>query len=237
MDNAGYTTLTRQSGLTREMNVLANNIANAATTGYRAEGIAFSEFIKSAPGTESISMATANVQMTSLEQGALKQTGGSFDFAVEGPGFFMVQTADGERLTRAGAFSPNENGDLVNMDGHLVLDSGGAPIFIPPDAKSVDVSSDGTFSVDGNPIGQLGIYKPVNPLDLKRETGVLFEAPDGVEPIEEARVLQGFLENSNVNPITQLSRMIEVQRAYEMGQTFLENEHNRIRDAVKTFVR
>ena len=123
------------------------------------------------------------------------------------------------------------------MDGHLVLDAGGAPIFIPPDAKSVDVSSDGTFSVDGNPLGQLGIYRPVNPLELKRESGVLFEAPDGVEPIEEARVLQGFLENSNVNPITQLSRMIEVQRAYEMGQTFLENEHNRIRDAVKTFVR
>ncbi len=237
MDNAGYTTLTRQSGLKREMNVLANNIANAATTGYRAESIAFSEFIKSAPGTESISMATANVQMTSLEQGALKQTGGSLDFAVEGPGFFMVQTPNGERLTRAGAFAPNENGDLVNMDGHLVLDAGGAPIFIPPDAKSVDVSSDGTFSVDGNPLGQLGIYRPINPLDLKRETGVLFEAPDGVEPIEEARVLQGFLENSNVNPITQLSRMIEVQRAYEMGQTFLENEHNRIRDAVKTFVK
>ncbi len=237
MDNASYTTLTRQSGLTREMNVLANNIANSATTGYRAENLTFSEYIKSAPGTESVSMATANVMTTSLEQGALKQTGGSFDFALEGAGFFMVQTPDGERLTRAGAFSPNENGDLVNMDGHLVLDGGGAPIFIPPDAKSVDVSSDGTFSVDGNPIGQLGVYKPLNPLDLKRETGVLFEAPDGVEPVEEGRVLQGFLENSNVNPITQLSRMIEVQRAYEMGQTFLENEHSRIREAVKTFVR
>ncbi|MFY0616205.1 flagellar hook-basal body complex protein [Shimia sp.] len=237
MDNAGYTTLTRQSGLKREMTVLANNIANAATTGYRAGGITFSEFIKSAPGTESISMATANVQTTSMEQGALKRTGGTFDFAVEGAGFFMVQTPDGDRLTRAGAFTPNENGDLVNMDGHLVLDGGGAPIFIPPDATGVDVASDGTFSVDGLPIGQIGLYKPLNPLDLRRETGVLFDAPDGVEPVEEGRVLQGFLENSNVNPILQMSRMIHVQRAYEMGQTFLENEHSRIRDAVKTFVK
>ncbi|MBO9476277.1 flagellar hook-basal body complex protein [Shimia sp. R11_0] len=237
MDNAGYTTLTRQSGLKREMTVLANNIANAATTGYRAGGITFSEFIKSAPGTESISMATANVQTTLLSQGALKKTGGSFDFAIEGAGFFMVQTPEGERLTRAGAFTPNENGDLVNMDGHLVLDGGGAPIFIPPDAKSVDVSSDGTFSVDGQPFAQIGLYRPTNPLDLKRETGVLFDAPDGVEPVEEGRVLQGFLESSNVDPILQMARMIDVQRAYEMGQTFLENEHSRIRDAVKTFVR
>ena len=237
MDNASYTTLTRQSGLTREMNVLANNIANAATTGFRAEAITFSEFIKSAPGTESVSMATANVITTSMEQGALKKTGGSFDFALEGPGFFMVQTPDGDRLTRAGSFSPNENGDLANMDGYLVLDAGGAPIFIPPDAKSVDVSSDGTFSVDGNPIGQIGIFRPTDPLGLQRETGVLFESVEGTEPVEDGRVLQGFLESSNVNPINEISRMIQVQRAYEMGQTFLENEHNRIRDAVKTFVR
>lgn len=237
MDNAGYTTLTRQSGLKREMTVLANNIANAATTGYRAEGITFSEFIKSAPGTESISMAAANVQTTSLEQGALKNTGGSFDFAVEGTGFFLIQTPEGERLTRAGAFTPNENGDLVTMDGNLVLDAGGAPVFIPPDAKGVDVASDGTLSVDGQPLGQIGLYRPTNPLDLRRESGTLFEAPDGYEPIEDGRILQGFLESSNVNPINQISRMIEVQRAYEMGQTFLDNEHNRIRDAVKTLVK
>lgn len=237
MDTAGYTTLTRQSGLKREMSVLANNIANAATTGYRAGGITFSEFIKSAPGTESVSMATANVQTTSLEQGALKRTGGSFDFAIEGTGFFLVQTPEGERLTRAGAFTPNANGDLVTMDGHLVLDGGGAPIFIPPDAQGVDVSSDGTFSVDGAPFGQIGLYRPNNPLDLNREAGVMFEAPDGYEPVEEGRVLQGFLENSNVDPILQIARMIDVQRAYEMGQTFLENEHNRIRDAVQAFVK
>ncbi len=237
MDNASYTTLTRQSGLTREMAVLANNIANSATTGYRAEGITFSEFIQSAPGAESVSMATASVQTTSMVQGALKQTGGSFDFAIEGPGFFMVQTPEGERLTRAGAFSPNQDGDLVNMSGHLVLDGGGAPIFIPPDAMGIDVSSDGTFSVDGRPIAQLGVFKPVNPLDLKRESGVLFDSPDGFEPVENGQVLQGFLESSNVNSIVQLSRLIEVQRAYEMGQSFLENEDNRIRDAVKTFIR
>lgn len=237
MDNASYTTLTRQAGLAREMSVLANNIANSATTGFRAEGITFTEYVQAAEGTESLSMAVANVQTTSMQQGALTRTDGSFDFAIEGPGFFMVQTSEGERLTRAGSFSPNGNGDLVNMDGHLVLDGGGAPIFIPPDATKIDVSSDGTFSADGRPLAQIGVFEPINARDLKRESGVLFEAPDGVEEAENGRVLQGFLESSNVDPITQLSRMIEVQRGYEMGQSFLEKEDNRIRDAVKTFIR
>lgn len=234
MDNALYTGLTRQSGLGREMTVIANNIANAATTGYRSEGITFTEFVHAEPGTESLSMAVANVQTTSMVQGAMTQTGGSFDFAVEGDGFFMVDTPNGERLTRAGNFTPNGQGDLVNMDGHLVLDAGGAPIFIPPDAGTIDMASDGTISADGELVGQIGVFEPVDRNMLIREGGVLFESPEGTEPVENPRVLQGFLENSNVNPIEQISRMIEVQRAYEMGQSFSETEDKRIREALKS---
>ncbi|SFK91045.1 flagellar hook-basal body complex protein [Shimia haliotis] len=235
MDNALYTGLTRQSGLSREMTVIANNIANAATTGYRAEGVTFTEFVHAEPGMESLSMAKANVQSTSMVQGAMTQTAGTFDFAVEGDGFFMVETPDGERLTRAGNFTPNAQGDLVNFDGHLVLDAGGAPIFIPPDATSIDVGSDGTISADGQLVGQIGVFEPVDRTTLNRQSGVLFESPDGSEPVENPRVLQGFLENSNVNPIEQITRMIQVQRAYEMGQSFSETEDNRIREALKSF--
>ncbi|KPA20331.1 Flagellar basal-body rod protein FlgG [Shimia sp. SK013] len=236
MDNALYTGLTRQSGLNREMTVIANNIANAATTGYRSEGVMFTEFVHAIPGNESLSMAKANVQTTSMVQGAMTKTGGTFDFAVEGDGFFMVETPDGERLTRAGNFTPNAQGDLVNFDGHLVLDSGGAPIFIPPDAASIDVGADGTISADGQLVGQIGVFEPLDPNMLNRESGVLFESPEGSELVEGARVLQGFLENSNVNPIDQITRMIQVQRAYEMGQSFLETEDNRVREALKSFV-
>ncbi|WP_270725502.1 flagellar hook-basal body complex protein [Shimia sp. Alg240-R146] len=236
MDNALYTGLTRQSGLNREMTVIANNIANAATTGYRSEGVTFTEFVHAIPGNESLSMAKANVQTTSMVQGAMTQTGGTFDFAVEGDGFFMVETPDGERLTRAGNFTPNAEGDLVNFDGHLVLDAGGAPIFIPPDAASVDVGPDGTISADGQLLGQIGVFEPVDRNMLNRETGVLFESPDGSEVVEDARVLQGFLENSNVNPIDQITRMIQVQRAYEMGQSFMDTEDKRVREALKAFV-
>lgn len=234
MENAGYATLTRQSGLLREMRIVANNIANTATTGFRQEGLVFSEYVKAIDGASSLSMGQGNARMTSFEQGALTQTGGTFDFAIEGDGFFLVQTPDGERLTRAGAFTPNAAGDLVTVDGYPVLDAGAAPIFIPPGVTEVSVASDGTISSEGNPLGQIGMVLPLNPQAMVREDGVMFRADDGFEPAEQARVLQRFVENSNVNPILQLSRMIEVQRAYQLGASFLEAEDERVQKALRS---
>ena len=233
MENSGYTTITRQSGLMREMRVVANNIANAATSGYRQEGVIFSEYVQSVENASSLSMGQADSRQTSFDQGALTQTGGQFDFAIEGDGFFLVETPAGERLTRAGAFSPNADGDLVTADGYRVLDPGGAPVFIPPGAADVSVSSDGTISSEGNPVGQMGLVQPLNPQQLVREDGVMFRADDGFEPAEQGRILQRFIENSNVNPILQLTRMIEVQRAYELGASFLEAEDERVRQAMR----
>lgn len=233
MENSGYTTITRQSGLAREMRVVANNIANAATSGFRQEGVIFSEYVKSIDNGSSLSMGQADARQTSFAQGGLTQTGGQFDFAIEGDGFFLIETPLGQRLTRAGSFSPNANGDLVTHDGHLVLDPGGAPVFIPPGAADVSVSSDGTVSSEGNPIGQMGLVQPVNPQQLVREDGVMFRADDGFEPAEGGRILQRFVENSNVNPILQLTRMIEVQRAYELGASFLDAEDERVQKAMR----
>lgn len=233
MENTGYTTLTRQSGLMREMRMVANNIANAATSGYRQEGMVFSEYVKSIDGGSSLSMGQGNVRNTSFAQGTLTQTGGTFDFAIEGDGFFLVQTPNGERLTRSGAFSPNAEGDLVTFDGYRVLDAGGAPVFIPPGAADVAVAADGTISSEGQPIGQIGMVQPTNPQGLVREDGVMFRADDGFDVAENARVLQRFVESSNVNPVLQITRMIEVQRAYEMGASFLEAEDERVRQALR----
>jgi flagellar basal-body rod protein FlgF len=182
-------------------------------------------------------MSEARVRNTSMEQGNLKQTNGTFDFAIEGDGFFLIETPAGERLTRAGSFSPNADGDLVNMNGHRVLDSGGAPVFVPPGAGDIGVAADGTLSVAGRVLGQIGIVQPVDRLAMVREDGVMFRADAGVEPAEQATVLQGFVEGSNVNPILQVARMVEIQRAYEMGQSFLETEDQRIRNAVKSLIK
>lgn len=233
MSNSTYTTITRQSGLMREMRLIANNIANSATSGFRQEGIVFSEYVKSLDGAPSLSMGQGNARHTSLEQGGLTQTGGQFDWAIEGEGFFLVETPAGDRLTRAGTFSPNAEGDLVTPDGFRVLDAGGAPVFIPPGASDISIAADGTISSAGDPVGQMGVMQPINPQGLVREDGVMFRADEGFEPAESAQILQGFVENSNVNPILQLTRMIEVQRAYELGASFLESEDERMRQAMR----
>ena len=236
MDTA-YVTLSRQSGLINEMRLVANNIANANTTGYRAQGLVFSEFVRDMPGNPSLSMSRAEVRNTSLQQGVLTETGGQFDFAIEGDGFFMIETPAGNRLTRAGAFSSSADGDLVNMDGHRVLDSNGAPVFIPPDAASIDVGSDGTLSVDGQLLGQIGVYQVADTKTLVREGSTQFRADGDIDPVENPVVIHRFLEGSNVNAIAQVTRLIEIQRAYELGQSFLETEDDRVRGALKALMR
>lgn len=237
MEVAGYITLSRQTGLKREMQIIANNIANAATTGFRQEGLIFSEFIDSAQGRSSLAMSTGRIRNTSMAQGTLTKTNGSFDFAIQGDGFFLVETPAGPRLTRSGSFSPNPEGNLVTTSGYPVLDAGGAPVFVPGSAEKVSVSSDGTISANGQPLGQIGLYLPADANGMVREDGVMFRADGGTEPAEQAQILQGFLEGSNVNAVSQLARMIEVQRSYEMGQSFLDTEDKRIRNAIENLIR
>ena len=237
MESTGYTTLTRQSGLMREMQTIANNIANSATTGYRQEGLIFSEFVKGTKDGPSLSMATADVRNTSMVQGALTKTGGSLDLAIEGDGFFLIETPAGERLTRAGNFSLSAEGDLVTNDGFRVLDAGGAPVFVPPDATALGISPDGTVSDGGRPLAQIGLVQPADGIDLNREDGVMFRVDGEILPVEGGRILQGFLEGANVDPVSQIARMIAVQRAYEMGQSFLDAENERILSALDTFIR
>ncbi len=235
MDNAGYTTLTRQSGLMAELRVVANNIANANTTGYRAEGLIFAEYVQDT-GRESLSMTSAEVRNTNMSQGSLSQTGGTFDLAIEGDGFFLIETPNGQRLTRAGAFTPNELGDLVTLDGYRVLDAAGAPVFVPQGAGQIAIAPDGTISAGEQPVGQIGLYLPEDPTSLVREDGVRFSSNRPI-PAEQGRILQGFVEESNVDPVMQIARMIEVQRAYELGQSFLDKEDQRIRGVIDTLGR
>ena len=238
MDNATYATLTRQSGLMREMQVLANNIANASTTGFRREGVVFSEFVRKLDGMPSLSMARASARVIDLTQGTIAPTGGTFDFAIRGDGFFLIETPEGERLSRAGHFTPNADGDLVNPDGFRLLDAGGAPVAIPPGARDVQLARDGTLSADGEPVARIGLWAPADPLSLRHVAGTLFSA-DAPEPMDEGAgdLMQGHLEDSNTDPIAEVSRMIAVQRAYEMGQSLLDREDQRIRAVLQTLGR
>jgi flagellar basal-body rod protein FlgF len=238
MDNPGYVSLTRMRGLEDELRAVANNIANASTTGFRAEGVVFAEVLQAAAvDGGALAMAQPRAHMTDPSPGGVTLTGAKLDLAITGEGFFQVQTEAGNRLTRAGSFTLSPEGDLITMQGDAVLDPGGAPIAIPPDAMPVMIAEDGTISAaDGQPLAEIGLFD-ANQTDLIREDGVRFRVDGPVQAAEEARVLQGYLEESNVDPVTELTRMIEVQRAYELGQSFLDLEDERMREAVRTLGR
>jgi flagellar basal-body rod protein FlgF len=235
MDNPAYVALSRQAGLDRALQAVANNIANLSTAGFRRESVIFAEMlagVPEAPGT--LAMTAARVRRTDTGQGGLRLTGGTLDLALEGPGFFRVATPAGERLTRAGAFALSPEGDLVTLDGHPVLDAGGAPVFVPPGAAKISIAADGTLDADGTPTGQIGIVEVADPASLVREGGLLFVPAEEPLPAAATRLVQGALEEANVEPVVEMTRMIEIQRAYELGQGFLDREDDRIRAVIRS---
>lgn len=235
MDLAGYVTLSRQTGLEKELQAVANNIANLNTTGYQREGIVFAEMVEALPAEGGgVAMTDARARYVDNAQGALVQTNGRLDMAIEGEGYFTILTPSGERLTRAGSFTRSAEGEIVNMDGYQLLDEGGAPMVIPFEIENIGVSADGTISGDGAPIGIVGLVVPEDATQLFREAGVLFRNDSESLPVEQPKVLQGFLEQSNVNAVAEIARLIEVQRAYELGQKMLDQEDERIRQTTQT---
>lgn len=227
MSNAIYATLARQHGLMQEMQVVSNNLANSSTTGYKTDRAIFAEFLVNTGSDASpLSMGSLAGHSFEMEQGGLKVTGGQFDLAVQGEGYFTVGTPQGTRLTRAGHFQLSADGTLMDMNGSNVLNAGGGPITIPPEATNLAISGDGTISANGLQIDQVAVVVPDG--ELMRDSNTYFSAADGFVPAKEFGVVQGALEQSNVSPVLEVSRMIEVQRAYEAGQTLLETEDKRI---------
>ena len=237
MDNSVYATLSRQTGLERSMRIIAANLANVSTDGYRREGEVFAEWVDRLPvDGGALSQATALVRTTDFSQGAMKATGQALDLAIEGPGFFSVQTADGIALTRNGAFTLSPAGEVVASDGARLLDEGGAPIAIPAGTARIDISQDGTISADGAAVGRVGVSAVADLSALTRIAETRFEPQGDPLPVGAATsVRQGFIERSNVNAVLEMTRMIDVQRSYEAGQSFLRAEDERMKEAIRVF--
>jgi flagellar basal-body rod protein FlgF len=200
--------------------------------------VVFTEYVVALDGTgPSLSMAAARARAFGNEQGPLTQTGGQLDMAVEGPGFLMIETPEGNALTRAGSFALSPEGEIVTPDGMRLTDAGGAPVAVPAGTARIDIARDGTLSADGVAVTQLGLFLPADPADVTRVGGTRFLPRGEVLPVAAPVIRQGFLENSNVNAVEEIARMIEVQRAYEAGQSFLDKEDARIRSVLQTLTR
>jgi flagellar basal-body rod protein FlgF len=239
MQNALLVGLSRQVALGRELDVVANNIANLNTVGFKGDGAVFEEYIGQTarsgnlPGTDSqVSFVQDRATWINLSQGPLERTGNALDVAIEGSGFLAVQTPRGERYTRNGALQINANGELVTSAGYQVLGDSG-PITFQAKDRNITISADGTISVregDNSKTesqrGKLRIAGFDLPGQLQKDGASTFMAPQGVTPRIDttSRFVQSTLEKSNVHGVVEMTRMIEVTRSYTQIANMLSQQ-------------
>ena len=239
MENAAYAGLSRQMTLRRELDIVANNIANADTAGFKAEqlllGTEVGERARNAFVRPGVSFVLDHGVGRDFSQGALEQTGRTLDFAIEGDGaFFRVQEGDGEAYTRDGAFTLDPEGRLTTQAGNAVLGDGGE-IILDPTLGEPQVGPDGTITQNGDPVGRLSVVRFGALGALEKGGDGLYRNASNATPDEanDARIRQGMLEGSNVNPILEITNLIEIQRAYESISRMIENTNDLSRRSVE----
>ena len=239
MDNALYVGLSRQMTLRRQLDIVANNIANANTTGFKAEDL----MVRTEPakpartlgGTNPVKFVLDDGVSRDFSQGAMTKTDGDFDLAIEGQGFFKVQTPGGERYTRDGRFTTSPEGKLVTQAGAPVLDEGGGEILIDPKLGPVHIGKDGTLSQGAAQLGKVGVVRADDLSVMSKDGDNLYRNTSNttLQQAPNAVVHQGMLESSNVQSVVQITKLIEVQRAYESMAKMMDNTSELTRSAVE----
>lgn len=232
IENAILVGLSRQVALRRQMDIVANNIANMNTVGFRAEQVMFREFLVDTKEGDKISYVQDFGVAMDVADGPLQSTSNPMDVAISGPGYLVVQTADGEKYTRNGHLRLDDQGRLVTQDGNPILDEEGKEIEFEDPTIAIDISRDGTITAADGETFRLQVVGFDNQQDLEKAEGGLYETDQAPFEIDDPQVLQGMLESSNVNAITEMTRMISVQRSYEAMQQMVKSDHDIQRDAI-----
>lgn len=243
MDNTIYVGLSKQILLQRQLDIIANNIANVDTAGFKVESLRSAE-APHAPaftlgGPEPVKFVVPNGVIRDFGQGALQKTDGPLDVAIDGQGFFQVNTAAGLRYTRDGRFRLDEDGRLATSSGAPVLDDGGGEITLDPQRGPVAIGPDGTITQGADRVGRLGVVTFANLSALEKVGDNLLRntSNQAATPVPEARVRQGKLESSNVNSVLEITRLIEVSRAYESTHRMVDNASDLSRQAIRVLGR
>lgn len=237
MENSLTIALARQSVLARQMDVIATNLANLETAGFKAENMIFTETLTPTSEGETLSLVHDVGFVRDLSEGPMVGTQSPLDLAIHGQGYFVVDTPEGERYTRHGVFQLDDRGQIVTTGGNPVLNSGGAPITVPLDASSITITRDGTISADAQEIGQIKLVGFENPQALSKIGSGLYEAVgQSPTPDPDSEVLQGMVESSNVKGVIEMTRMIDTVRSYQAAAKLADTEHQRILDAIDALV-
>lgn len=256
MGDGIYTALSGALAQQHSLDVVANNVANATTAGFRGDRVVFGELLAGAqreqavdprqpapPRTDQFVQVEANA--LDVSSGVLRHTGNPLDLAIQGDGYFVVRTAQGDRLTRSGNFMLRESGELATQEGYAVLDAANTPIAFPQGVKDIKVTADGTIRgtvIDGTSRGnvtdlaQLQLKTVSDPRKLTREGTTLYKVSDDAQVIPPSRteIAQGHLESSNVNPVTGLNELITISRSFDalhrVIETFQQIDQRTARD-------
>ena len=247
MENTLLVGLSRQMTLERQMDVIANNVANVNTSGYKADRPLFEEFLNSGAHEDNflgkdrrVSYVQDRATFHDLSQGPTEQTKNPLDLAIDGGGFLVVQTPAGERYTRDGGLQINNQGQLVTASGNPVLGNSGPIVFQPTD-KQINIAADGNVTVlegtgrTDSVRGKLRLVSFADAQKLIKDGSNLFSAGQRVaaQPDTTSRVRQGFIEKSNVNSVTEMSRMIEITRTYTQISALLQQQSDLHKSAIE----
>lgn len=234
MENSIYIGLSKLMVLEENMNIVANNVANMNTAGYRGQNMLFNEYVTKPSGLDTpISMVLDYGQYQVTDPGPIRQTGNPLDVSIVGPGWFGVQTPGGTQYTRGGNFTLTPDGTLTTALGQPVAGDGGGPISIPKDAKTIIVSEDGSISTDKGQVGKLMLVEFPSEQKLDPVGNGLYKSDQAGTPSEKSTVKQGSLEGSNVLAVVEMNRMVKVLREYQSMQRLLQTEHERMRGAIR----
>jgi flagellar basal-body rod protein FlgF len=245
MENPSYIALSQQLALRRQMEVIANNLANAATPAYKAERILFAELVAGrAPyptGTglnAPLSFVDEIGTLRDTSTGSLMQTGNTFDLAIHGAGYFVVDTPAGQRFTRHGAFRLDGQGQIVTADGYPVLDQSNRPITVPTGLSRIEVTATGQVTSESGTLGQIRLVTFESEQAMKKAGASLYESEaEPLPPDPKAEIRQGMIEGSNVRSVFEITNMIDVLRRYQSAQRIIESEIELERKAIEKLSR
>lgn len=231
MENTTYIALSKQRMLQRNLEIIANNVANMNTAGFRSQNLAFSEYVsKSGSGADPVSMVSDGGQYQSTAPGAIQKTGNDFDIALNGPGFLGVIGPGGNTVyTRAGNLQMDAEGTLMTGSGYKLA----GDIKIPANSMQISIDEKGVISNQDGEIGQLSIVEFEDDKHLTALGENLYTTNSPVKEAENTRVAQGSLEGSNVNGVMEMTNMIETLRTFQRVQKMLSSENDLLRSAIQ----
>lgn len=229
MDTKILVSLSHQVAMRRQMDIIANNIANMGTTAYKRESIMFNEYLSEIGGSipddfKQVSFVLEQGVARQMTNGELIATNNYLDIALEGQGMFRVEKTDGEiAFTRNGHFSLSNDNTIITSDGHELLDVGGGPITIPLNIPGFKIAEDGTVSTkETGVIGKMDIVQFENYGAMRKIGDNLYSSEEEGVPAVDFRIAQGMLETSNVSPVLEISNMIQLSRAYSQTANLME---------------